>query len=265
MNKNNVYVVGFPKSGNTWLARIISGSIGANIYSDVENDVINRSDYKKSVKEKDIGIQRVHWIDAEEKEILASKIVYIIRDPRDSFISGFYHNYRMIHESNVKKSIILKLLFRWEIKNFNKSWNWSLSARLHTLKTFAKNILRLKFKGIGVENVGNWSDHVNFWTSFDNVCLVRYEDLLANPESEVTRILNTIKIDYDINSVRNSIKNESFNKKKEEFLASGDIDNFKFLRKGKSGDWRFILDKKLSKLIQEKHYLVMKKYNYINE
>lgn len=88
--------------------------------------------------------------------------------------------------------------------------------------------------------IGNWSNHVNYWSSKDFV-VVRYEDLLKDTKYELKRILSELEINTNDTIIEDAIKKQSFAKKKQDFIDAGDELNTKFLRSGKVGAWRNIL------------------------
>ena len=84
-NKEPIYVVGFPKSGNTWLARLISETLDSNL---APNNSIDAADFSENRKGKYI-IFKQHT-DENISDISKSSVIYIIRDVRDVLVSGFF-------------------------------------------------------------------------------------------------------------------------------------------------------------------------------
>ncbi|HEY5035502.1 MAG TPA: sulfotransferase domain-containing protein, partial [Chthoniobacterales bacterium] len=70
------------------------------------------------------------------------------------------------------------------------------------------------------------------------VPIVRYEDLLAEPEEEARRILQHLGLERSPNEIAIAVANQSFARKKAALLESGETGRAKFLRVGKSGQWR---------------------------
>ena len=84
-----IYVVGFPKSGNTWLLRILCDLCDANID---QGGVVNRADYRANRQK---TIIKMHFEDPNSV-ILGGKVIYIVRDVRDVLVSGFFHTHRAL-------------------------------------------------------------------------------------------------------------------------------------------------------------------------
>ena len=187
--KEDLYIIGFPKSGNTWLARLIAEVTNSNI------TVINEKDTLHKVENSDDrdGIYQIHKIHYTQDiaRVIKAKKVYIIRDPRDTFVSGFFNNYRSIKEKNILNNKFLRIFFDYEIKGINKIWQGDVISRL---KRYSYLFLKTIFFSPKRNHVGNWSEHIKYWTDLDNIVVVRYEDLLENTEEKLSDILNQLDI-----------------------------------------------------------------------
>jgi len=249
-NKESIYVIGFPKSGNTWLSRLLADALNSNINA---TNNIEASDNSKERKKGGYIIHKIHRSDNMEK-IKQSKKVYIVRDPRAVMISSFFHNHRNLQDKNLNKNFYLKLFFEFEISNLNKSWNNSLPARRNTLRKIIKRLPRCP--------VGNWSEHVQYWSTLTDVVLVKYEDLLDNTESELSRILMELSVNYSENDIANIVNRQSFKVKKRNFEKNKDKENIKFMRTGKKDEWHELMSDNLIKKIENEHSDTMIKLNY---
>lgn len=251
-NKEELYVIGFPKSGNTWLARLLSDILNSKIHVECKDDMINSSENTDD-KNGNYLIHKIHVAYNLDK-VLNSKKVYIVRDPRAVMVSGFFHNNRGITEEMVRHSVKTKIFFNFEINNLTKGWNNSIPARINTIK----NILKSKRRLI----VGSWSESVSFWTEQKNIVIIKYENLLENPHLEITRLLQELNIDYSNEILHSAIERQSFKKKKKEFLKKNDAENAKFLRSGQKNSWKELLSDKQIKNIEDTHREMMSKFKY---
>ena len=68
--------------------------------------------------------------------------------------------------------------------------------------------------------------------------IIRYEDLLFTPKEQSGRILGYLRIERSAEAIATAVENQSFERKKEVLLRSGETGRAKFLRVGKSGQWR---------------------------
>jgi len=254
-NKEDLYVIGFPKSGNTWLARLLSDITNSKIYVESDNDKINNSENSDD-KNGSYLIHEVHGTH-DLNRVLKSKKVYILRDPRAAIVSGFFHNYRNLTEDMVQKNFLYRMFFVFEIFNITNSWNNTLKGRLNRFKKFLKRERPM--------NIGSWAQHVLFWSSKNNIVIVKYEDLLDNKKVELERILKELNIKYSDELISKAVQNQSFSKKKKEFLEKGDTENAKFLRSGKKESWKELLKDRQIRNIEKKYKEAMKQFSYERE
>ena len=255
-NKEPIFIIGYPKSGNTWLARICADALDSPIVTG--DDPVNQADKKQTYGGK-FAIYKLHYSQWSKPDYIteASKILYVVRDLRDVLISGYFFNHQGHDENRVaitrRKNIFnsaLRIYFDHQIRRMTKRWT------SHEL-TVLRNLLN------GNKNtVGNWSNHVNYWTSFPNVCVVKYEDLFEDAYSAIKMAFDKIAVIWDEQRLPESIERQSFKRRKHAFQAKGDEVNTIFLRKGVAGDWKRFLDEKAVKSIKQAHGPTMKRFGY---
>ena len=256
-----IFVIGFPKSGNTWLARMLAEVTHSNISVHDPADVVNAADNSLERSGK-YEIYKEHVVQNVEK-VLRSKTVYIVRDVRDVLVSGFFHCNRWATNKPLTDSVFYKLYFEHEVKKLNDRWQGNFwSEFYYSVRTFLATLVR---KGRRNVRVGSWSDHVKYWIHLPGVIVVRYEDLLDDTENELRKILRSLSIDASDEDIKKCVVNQSFAKKKATFLNSQDDRNATFLRSGKSGDWRNYLSPTLGGAVEKKHASMMAEMGYAFE
>ena len=254
-NKEPIYVVGFPKSGNTWLARLISETLDSNL---APNNSIDAADFSENRKGKYI-IFKEHT-DENIYNIPKSSVIYIVRDVRDVLVSGFFHGHQWCDKAKISNSFFIKSYFLYHVRKLNKKWQGSAWEELKQkiigiIKYFIQSKAQKK-------RIGNWSNHVKFWENQPNVIVVRYEDLLNYAEAELEKIFILLNIKINIKKLRDVVKNQSFEKKKSDFIKLNDLKNSQFLRNGKEGGWKIFLPQTLVKEIEQSHIEVLNRYGY---
>jgi len=156
-----VWLVSFPRSGNTWLRLIFArlqypeldcsyrkiDSLLPDIHQSHKVEAFFEEQYKHPI------FLKSHWADSH----LYRKAIYIFRDVRDVVVSNFH-----FHTENNGM----------------------------TFETYFSNFL------IGAVRhpwFGSWPAHVHMWTVTPRngieIFLVKYEELLAYPEAVVTRLV----------------------------------------------------------------------------
>jgi hypothetical protein len=241
----NIIVVGYPKSGNTWITRLVSEILDCPIGGfwgiknqheiAIEGDIIRNNNQFCSYKSHHTFYQL-----KLTKNFENSKIIYVIRDPRDIVISSAH--YFSCYESKVfekfsrliaKKQNILSKCLDISFKIENKRIWRQISIILHGDKQ-KKNDWRYV----------SWKEHYRTFYG-KNVLFIRYEDMLDNSKNECYKILDFLNVrNLSEKQIDNAINKESFVNKKNHFLKLKDKKNVLFLRSGKKRQWADIFDKK---------------------
>lgn len=233
---DDVFLVSYPKSGNTWIRFII-----ANLIKTDPDEEIDFHSAAKYIPE--LGVHDHFLSDLPSPRIIKShqlfnecfeSVIYIIRDPRDVYIS--YYHY--------------------------------LKKRLPGNLSFSDFLREKKI------SPSRWHTHVESWIDMPNVKhLLRYEDLLVNPEAEITKLLNSLdgKIRFTSSDVSEAVEKSSFsNMKKIEqekgryFLSEhAQKTATPFVRKGVHGDWKSYFSESDEDFLLEEAGDLMRRFGYI--
>jgi hypothetical protein len=115
----------------------------------------------------------------------------------------------------------------------------------------------------------DWSTHVKSWTVGNNdipVLVVRYEDLLLEPEKAFRAIIKHFELpDYGSERLAFAIEATRFSNLQEQEKQNGfkeNVGNGLFFRQGLSGQWKQELSLRELELIEKQHGEVMKTYGY---
>jgi hypothetical protein len=206
----DVFLVSYPKSGNTWLRFLV-----ANLMRKPNAQPIDFYNVHNYCPEWEHGAEK-GWHDRSSSSVYKShqlfnvsfpKVVYILRDPRDVYVS--YYHY-------ILPSIEKKLTFADFIEMFNFPY-------------------------------GRWSGHVASWVDSNKLAgssgfLLRYEDLLGNPLAELKKLGEFMDISATDDQFVSAVSNSSFESMKDIERKKGrkfsNADKTTFVRKGKSGEWK---------------------------
>ena len=115
----------------------------------------------------------------------------------------------------------------------------------------------------------DWSSHVLSWSEAKNlgVRVVRYEDMLTDPEKAFEIVLRHIGVPVETQKLSRAIRNSSFETLRRQEKADGFVENTPhqplFFRSGTAGGWKEILnDDQIGKL-HNTHKRVMQKFGYL--
>lgn len=196
---DDVFIDSFPRSGNTWI-RFLIGNLA---YPDEPVTFLN---IEQRIPEISLHADRV-LRRLPRPRILKShecfdprypRVIYVVRDPRDVLISHYHFN---IKQRNVPDGYPMDdYLPRFQVSEF-------------------------------APHLGGWGDHVLSWLALREGCstflLLRYEDLLAEPERELSGIGQFLKrlswpdLDISPQAVARAVELSAFDKMRELEKAQG--------------------------------------------
>ena len=277
-----IWLASYPKSGNTWVRQFLASLI----YSNREKSGLDklgfimqypkRDQFEKLVTDlNDFNQIKKNWINSQDLINSDNKVkifkthhvlyrlgediftnqkntlgaIYVVRDPRNVISSVLYHfNLSCIEEA---------LNFIKEEKKFIGNLKNKVNYPLHTL-------------------IGSWKTNYNSWKLIGkNFLLVRYEDLILNPNSEFRKIANyitsIINIRFTEEQIKKSIEESSFKNMSSledkngflEVIKDSENKKKKFFNLGPKNNWKEILDKKYVDEIENSFNDEMKELGYI--
>ena len=277
--ENIIWVVSYPKSGNTWVRlflyfiltkaksimedfpslhefpvasnRLLFDEYLGVSSSDLTNDEIQNlrpSIYKEISKVSDgLKLFKVHdafTLTTDGHPVfppeISRAVVYIVRNPLDIVISSASHTNRSITSC---------------IESLNDP-GYTIASGTDELKAQVPQFL------------GSWSDHVNSWLEqrLLPVILIKYEDLLFDSAKEFDRVLKILGIHATEEVFNLALKNCDFEhlrylEKKHSFREKP-IQSKQFFREGKAEIYRDKLDPEQIREISAKHSRLMNRFGY---
>jgi hypothetical protein len=258
-----IYLVGFPKSGTSWLIRLM-----ANLFEiPVKNNSLNKEstieiNNRLNLKSDHSFIAKVHLLPnffSSKIDPEPEKIIYIYRDIRAVLISAFFY-------FKIPKSFsYLFLLKRGKdlsfVRNLSRILLYPLSR--YILSRYINEFLNQGINGIG-EGVGIWQQNIQEWSSFiekeageePKAVFISYEKLLDDPFSGVLKITKELNLpELSEARILKAIKSESFEAMKTRLNKKSSPTEFAKLRVGTKEDWRnYLTYGNLTKLKKEVDY-----------
>ena len=235
----NIIVVGYPKSGSTWITRLTAELVGCPITGFWNQSNQNEIACEGQDRTSDFKCFKSHHqlhelgIDINSDE---HYIIYVVRDPRDIAISGvrFFEFKKYKHITTLLNRIPKRIdLFRKILKKI-------LNRILHSERyRIDKMINAIIYGSIDVHYWCRipWKSHYEPYLD-NGVLFIVYEDMLTSAERECSRILDYLNLNRDAAFINNAIKKQSFYEKRNEFIRKGEKVKARFMRVGKSGQWK---------------------------
>ena len=281
-----VWLASYPKSGNTWVRSFLSslmykedGSADLNSLSISQYPL--RVHFRGTVNEFDnIKLLSEKWIPSQDFLNLDNKIKFfkthhVMCNLGKNSFTNYENTFGVIYIVRDPRNIITSILNYYSKKNYEE----------------AKEFLFDEGKIIGVdlskkdeyENdnniitlISSWKNHYNSWKNFKkNFLLIKYENLINNERNEFLKIRNYLEeklnLKFSDNKFDTAIRSNSFSKLKKIEETKGFSENIKikskpdvnFFNLGPKNDYKNLLDRKISKEIENMFHSEMKELGYI--
>lgn len=225
---DDLYLVGFPKSGLTWLSALIA-NIGLRLSHDTRRvTIFNLQDFVPDIHiSQDIAIKEplrgfgFRVIKSHSKyNAYYKKIFYLVRDPRDVMVSYWYF-------------LSTQNLFEGRVSDL------------------------IRHPVFGIEA---WAEHLDSWLSATNASVlinfIRYEDLKESPHRILKHFADLLGFEYSRSSVDVTLEEVSISRMAatEHEYSSYNVlipADHVFVRKGVVGDWRAELSQDDLRIIEK--------------
>ena len=216
LRPSDVLLVSYPKSGSTWLRMLLAEALTGHEgdFDSIRSSVppIGHHGAAQALLPGSGRLIRSHEILDPSYPISAQRVVYLLRDPRAVAVSFFHHSLRMGSYSG-------------------------------DLDSFCRD-----FVAGCIGDLGPWKCHVEL--ALDRaeyqegrVLLVRYEDLVADTEGQLLRIVAFLGVDVPLATVRQAVEHNAAARMREKeqqstFLAGRGDPSETLVRAGAAPGWR---------------------------
>jgi hypothetical protein len=241
---DDVWIVSYPKSGNTWTRFLIANLIAddepvdwTNIERLVPDIYLSRDPLLKH-------LPRPRYFKSHEGyRPNYRRVVLIVRDPRDVAVS--YSHF-------VRKTNMLRA-------------DASMDEFME------------KFLAGQIDPYGSWGENVGSWLGARrdtaDFLLVRYEDMLENAEAELARIADTLRLTVTESQLRRAVENSGADRMRElegaqrgqHKLLKRSRSDIPFVRKARAGQWQTELPPQAVDQIESAWGAQMRELGYIGQ
>ncbi len=278
-----IWLASYPKSGNTWVRSIIS----TLLYSNDGNfnfeliKKVSQFPEKKYFKEfiDDFG----NFNKIKESWILAQDTINL--DNQIKILKTHQGKYNVGKDSFTNDRNTLATIYivrdpRTLVSSISNHYTLTLDEAFNFLITpqIIGNSKRWEDKETGMKCLlGKWNDHYRSWTrDKSNLLLIKYEDLIKNPENELEKIINFLKkylnVETNKNKNKEILETTSFKSLKEmeqkglfkeNVLSKKDDSKVNFFHLGPANNWKDNLDEDVKNKIEKNFYQEMAELEYL--
>lgn len=214
------HLVEHPKCGGSWVRNMMQHYLGGEPY------LVDRLVGRRTV----VQVHRLY-------RARYCNPVVVFRDPRDMFVSFYYHETR--YDERERRLDVHGYLEHDPDRPVREDFAAYLEAKL-THRTHP---------GF------SYAQFVDSWIDRPEACIVRYEDCLIDAGAELARILEFLGESVDAERLAASVDFNRFESETRRRYGvarkPGETDEGKFQRKGISGDWKNHFDARSCKLLDE--------------
>jgi hypothetical protein len=227
VRESDIFIVSYPKSGNTWVRFIIANLLQQDSVINFRNIEKIVPDIHKSLKEipsmKDVRIMKYHQPFFE----YFPRTIYIVRDGRDALVSYYHYNL--------------------DSGQFEGTFGEFLESPIH-----------LRF--------GSWQEHVSKAMEKrlrfpDRILFLRYEDMLANLPANIRKIAKFCDLTVTDELVEKTAEQCSFKSLQENEKTYGSEileKKIHFFRKGTKDQWKeYFNEETAARFVEDSRELLM--------
>jgi hypothetical protein len=244
MREDDVWLVSYPKSGNTWtrflVANLLCGENESVDFTNIERrvpDIYKFNNAQLAAVPSPRTLKSHEYFDPRYR-----KVILIVRDPRDVLVSYYHHHIKF--------------------------------GRIppdYSLLQFAQDFVAGR-----VDTFGSWAENTGSWLGArehdaEALLLLRYEDMLQDPLAALRRIVAFLGMDADPARLERVVEASSAERMRE--LEKKQSGNWKatrntrqdklFVRAAKSGGWQQELPAEAVAMIESRWGTLMRRLGYL--
>ena len=250
LRPTDVFLVGHPKSGNTWLAYMLAVMTRDDREQNI--NISNIGEYAPTIHGNDIRIgeyatlpdPRIFRSEATVYPEAYPRTIYIVRDPRSVLLSYYHHCVHDTHRTD------------WPIADFVDEMLTN-----GCIRSLEPDLIR-------------WDRQVEAWlerAERQKVIVVKYEDLKKDRRAEMEKLSRFLGFEHNQAAIDLAAERGDFSQMRSEEKQFG-AESYAgekgqrgfFVRKGKVDSWKEEMSPEVIGRIEQAFYPTMKKMGYLD-
>lgn len=236
-SKQVVFISSWPKSGSTWVTRLIGDVLNSPTGGSTPEQDIKEVATEGQDRSGQYIVRKGHFVLIDTlkgpvvpkphrlayKKLTNEKLIVLVRDPRDVCVSG--------------------------------AWHWQVKPEQFLNRMIAGDVAKC----------GRWDTYYNSFMRLDyqNIQIVRFEDLLDNTVSVIDNLLQDLELDSALD-VQECVTRNSFAVRKAQIGDDEKELRRNNMRKGTSGDWFNHFTAEMNDKIHSEFGWMMERLGYFN-
>lgn len=272
-NQSIIWLASYPKSGNTWLRAFLSRLLfKTNHINHLQIPIYSSKAFIEQEADIDISELPNEYLHKIRLAVFADRAQQMQHFPvkiHDKFEPMLYNLPFLPFEASRIVLYIIRNPFDVAI-SFSRHLGKSIDETIEIMNqpgyTLASSTQKYQIQM--PQPLGTWSQHVKSWTEQKQlpVFIVKYEDLLQNPEKFFAELLHRSQIPYTNEQLADAIDFTRFDNLKKQEQQYGfeekSVHSTVFFHTGKSYYYRQFLTYQQIERIYQSHYEVIKLYGY---
>jgi hypothetical protein len=277
--QNIIWIASYPKSGNTWTRTFLH-----NLLKELSGHADGIQDINRLTEHTDWELPRFRFeqilgksVDEATKAEIAWARPEVQRQLANSRAAPFFVKTHLCFGNDHRTPTINLDATLAAIYIVRNPLDVVISYAHHSGQSVKATITHMASRGLRTpgtelsvyEILGSWSQHVASWTGITHrpVHLIRYEDMLANPERVFGGLARFLRLQPSEEQLKRAVAKSSF----AELRRQEDEHGFqerpdsaeRFFREGRSGQWSEALTRAQVEAICRVHAPVMQRFGYL--
>lgn len=257
-NFDNIIVCGYPKSGNTWVSRLIAELVDCPVEGFWDEPNNSEIAVEGTDRLSNFRIYKSHHQFHELPDSIkkSNRIICVVRDPRDVILSGarFFksNKYKFFDRAFSQKFFIKQIYYKFVYSLFHNNQ--------YRLEAMANAVLygnKVTHHWCRI----SWQEYLLPFIEND-IHMIKYESLKSHGMEESKKALDYLKIKRCDSYIQKSLDNQSFSVKKKAFEANGEKSKSAFMKKGESGGWKNSLRTDILETVNHQFAEIINKLEY---